>query len=269
MQGIARPIKLLLFALIAINILSYIGFATFVQHPQWLKLWPYAIEIFSVSYALFAQAHIMIGLLALVWMLILKTGHSWLWAFAWCCTMGGISEVIGVRYGFPFGDYSYTNLLGPKLLDTVPYLILVGWFTMAISGYGVANSLRNSSWYRIGVGAFLLTLWDLTLDPAMSRLSPFWVWHEQGGYYGTPWINFFGWYVTSLVILIGLEVSSAYKWIEKVDRKFLLVFYAINIALPAGIVLTAGYWGAIGATIAALLAVIGLSENKFKRLSFA
>ena len=46
--------------------------------------------------------------------------------FLSCFTVGMAAEIIGVRYGFIFGEYSYGAVLGIKFME-VPLLIGINW----------------------------------------------------------------------------------------------------------------------------------------------
>jgi putative membrane protein len=117
-------------------------------------------------------------------------------------------ESIGVATGLVYGDYSYTDKLGPKFLGLVPYLIPVAWFMMTYPSYVIAERLvpaYNHVWkWRLAVaavGAVVMTAWDLAMDPIMVSGSH-WVWKEQGAYFGVPLQNYWGWWLTMFVALI-------------------------------------------------------------------
>jgi uncharacterized membrane protein len=114
------------------------------------------------------------------------------------------SELLGTTYGIPFGAYSYTALLGPKWFDRVPLLIPLSWFTMAWAVWCLALPWAKG-WAAVGLGTALLVAWDLLLDPAMSKVTSYWVWGEVGRYYGMPWSNLAGWAITGLVLLALLH----------------------------------------------------------------
>ncbi len=102
----------------------------------------------------------------------------------------------------------------------------------------------------------------------MSFLTPFWLWGEQGDYYGMPFSNLIGWFVTGLVLMIVLEVLNASKWLSKIPGEFLGFFYLLNILLPFAMALFAGLWGAVFVTlsIAALyLGTLYFSERQIAR----
>jgi lycopene beta-cyclase len=77
-------------------------------------------------------------------------------------------EWIGSSTGFPFGAYTYTDLLQPQLLH-VPLLIPLAWLMMLPAawavGYAVTGTVRG--WRFVGVSALAFTAWDLFLDPQM------------------------------------------------------------------------------------------------------
>jgi uncharacterized membrane protein len=85
----------------------------------------------------------------------------------------------------------------------------------------------------------LLVAWDLLLDPAMSRVTSYWIWGETGAYYGMPWMNLLGWGVTGLVLLwiIGKLVPAPAG-----DVRFAAWVYLVNFALPFGFCLLNRYW---------------------------
>lgn len=120
------------------------------------------------------------------------------------------SELIGTSTGEPFGNYTYTNFLGYKLFDHVPFSIPLSWFYVGFAtfliGYVLAGmlSLNPKSLFAIIFGGWLLTVWDLVLDPAMAHESlgvKFWIWSETGAYFGMPGQNFFGWALTAVVFM--------------------------------------------------------------------
>jgi putative membrane protein len=47
------------------------------------------------------------------------------------------------------------------------------------------------------VAAFVMTQWDLVLEPPSATVSKAWVWHDGGAFFGVPASNFFGWLLTS------------------------------------------------------------------------
>ena len=120
------------------------------------------------------------------------------------------SELLGTSTGEPFGNYEYTSFLGYKILGDVPFSIPLSWFYVGFATYMIGHvlasqwNLRPRGIYAMVFGAWLLTVWDLVLDPAMAHESlsvKFWEWSETGSYFGMPTQNFIGWTLTALVFM--------------------------------------------------------------------
>ncbi len=125
-------------------------------------------------------------------------------------------ECVGVATGWVYGAYHYTNKLGAKFLGLVPLLIPLAWFMMTYPSYVIARSimpaLRNTWLWRLllaGLGAIIMTAWDLALDPLMVA-GGHWVWEVPGAYFGVPLHNFLGWWLTIFVTFwLFLSISRA------------------------------------------------------------
>ena len=246
-----------LYVLLIFTLLSGIGYATFGRHPEWLQFIPAPFIsqlslFFGVAFTFFAQGHIWLSVGVLVWYLTKQTGTQWMPAFVAVYILSLSSELSGTYFGFPFGDYSYSDLLGTKWLDLVPILIPISWFTMALPSFALAHAAfpeANQRIKRIAFAAFLLTLWDLSLDPAMSYLTTYWTWGETGPYYDMPWINLGGWYATGIVLMIALHALNTEKWVSRLSLRWMSSYYGLVLLLPVFMCLAAGLWLAIAATL--------------------
>jgi putative membrane protein len=114
-------------------------------------------------------------------------------------------ECLGVLTGMVYGPYHYTDKLGYKFLGLVPLLIPVAWFMVTYPSYVIANrvvpSIKSSWVWRLavaGVGAVVMTAWDLVMDPMMVA-GDHWVWEQAGAYFGIPLHNYLGWWLTTFV----------------------------------------------------------------------
>ncbi len=124
---------------------------------------------------------------------------------------GFAAEALGVRVGFPFGEYAYAGTLGPKVLD-VPILVPLAWAMTAYPAFLAGQALGRSIGHdRLGwvLGAWTLAAWDLFLDPQMVSAGH-WAWAnpEPGlpGIDGIPLTNYAGWLLTAsvMMLLLGL-----------------------------------------------------------------
>lgn len=142
---------------------------------------------------------------------------------------GILAEVIGVNFGFLFGDYSYSDRLGVSWMG-VPLIIGVQWF---VTTYAMANlvnfiisyiekekpGLNFMVWQKVVVAALLTTLFDIILEPAAVKLG-YWQWYPDGS---VPLFNYISWYGVSLLLLTFFYTQSSLK-----DRKNI---FAVSLAI--------------------------------------
>ncbi len=273
-----------LLLLVLFSVVAVAGYAVFGRDPSRVAgLSPGAARFYAVSFGFFAQAQILLAGLVLALHLGRRAGWRWLPAFVAVYVISLGSELMGTAYGVPFGPYEYTSLLGAKWLDLVPVLIPLSWFFMAVPAYGLATWLwergraqgaapsgrgpaGGSAAARIFVGSLLLLAWDLTLDPAMSEVTRYWVWGEPGPYYGMPLMNLVGWYVTGVALMVALEKLGAREWLEEVSARWQAAFYGANVILPLGMSVAAGLWGAAVAMAMVLggVVVVASLRSRFR-----
>lgn len=235
------------------TLVALVGYATFGLNPSLLARFPGAIGFYAVSFPFFAQGQIWLAWLVLAGFLSLHSGRRWVPAFLALYALSLGSELLGTTVGIPFGEYHYTDALGPKWLGHVPLVIPLSWFFMALPSYALARAaLPERPGARVLMASLILLSWDLALDPAMSRATAYWVWAEPGAYYGMPWLNLFGWYVTGLALMSALALLRTDRWIGRLPLPWLTGYYGANLLLPLGMSAAAGLWGAVAATLAAL-----------------
>lgn len=230
------------------NLTSIFGYATFSRNTDLLVRFPWSQPIFENAYWVFARLQILLAFFAMLALLQKSVGKLWVRSFWWAVGISLVSELSGTTWGLPFGSYEYTDLLGPTVMGKVPYLIPLSWFFMGVASYGLAQlifSAKSFSLPRVLLASWILVSWDLTLDPAMSHLAPFWTWSDAGPYFGTPILNLVGWYATGVLIHLGFEGLRVFEWMAKISPSQLLLFYGANLILPLGIVVAAGLWEAV------------------------
>jgi len=92
----------------------------------------------------------------------------------------------------------------------MPLLIPPAWLMMLAPAWGVAQGILNG---RGGAPSFAVlsglafTAWDLYLDPQMAARD-LWVWHTPGGYFGIPWSNYFGWWLSATALTLLLRPQN-------------------------------------------------------------
>jgi len=252
---------LALVALGAFTLVSIFGYGKFALHPENLPSTGIALRLYSISFQFFAQLHILIAFTVLATVLVRYTGIRWTAGLAAIYVLSFVSEHVGTGYGIPFGGYSYTGLLGIRIGPRVPVLIPLSWFLMSMPGWVVARSVfpdrQAGRLGRIVLGSWGLVLWDLALDPAMSFLAPYWQWAETGPYYGMPWSNLLGWFVTGVVLMAALEATASWARYDRLPARWMAGFYALVLTLPLGMLAAAGAWLAVGTTLIAAAGTVG------------
>ncbi len=250
------PEALALAGFLAFTLVAILGFWNFGLNPGRLPATDWAIRIYQVSFPWFARAHILISGGVLFFVLVRNAGVRWIPALLAVYALSFTSEHVGTGYGIPFSGYEYTGLLGPRLLDRVPLVIPLSWFLMSAPAWIIARRTfpdPGQALPRVLQATFLLVLWDLALDPAMSFLTPYWVWENSGPFYGMPWVNLVGWAATGLVLMITLELlDRRMDWAGTVSWRWALAFYLVVLLMPLGMIAVAGLWGATAATLGAL-----------------
>ncbi len=243
-----------LFSIAFWTFVGSIGFS--IAGTLLLKLAPSLMEIFGPYYPQLVKTPTWTYMTLLPILPVLMYGRSLGWrtmAFfvIWGSIIGGLSEFIGTTTGFPFGEYAYTRWLGPKLMGHVPYFIPPSWFAMSIISLDLARRIARHRWKRILLATLFMTLWDVSLDPAMSRAFPFWTYPNGGFFFGMPASNWAGWLLVSFIIAAGYEwlgggLRTTHRWAPWV--------YLLNCAFPLSISLLYGLYAAfaIGGVATAL-----------------
>lgn len=119
-------------------------------------------------------------------------------------------ENLSIATGFPFGNYYYSDFAGPKVLS-VPLLIGPTYLGMGYLSWTLARLLLGRTHGALSgarliavplVASFLMVAWDLTFDPVASTINGFWIWEQGGAYFGVPFGNFLGWFLTVFIFFM-------------------------------------------------------------------
>ncbi|MBM4159516.1 MAG: carotenoid biosynthesis protein [Ignavibacteria bacterium] len=100
-----------------------------------------------------------------------------------------LSEASGANLGFPFGEYAYTDRLGPKLLD-VPLVIPFAWLGVLVPAW--ISSGHFLKFKKVVVASILVTVFDAIMEFAADALD---LWHWKGGL--PTELNYISWFVIS------------------------------------------------------------------------
>jgi len=77
----------------------------------------------------------------------------------------------------------------------------MGYFSWVVAGTLLWASARPHRKLELMalpvVAAFVMTQWDVVLDPPESTISKAWIWHNGGAHFGVPLSNYLGWLLTA------------------------------------------------------------------------
>ncbi len=128
---------------------------------------------------------------------------TWIYAF--------LIELIGVKTGWPFGQYSYNHSLG-ELLFGVPIVVPFAWIMLS---YPILLAARRVAprWVFL-YGGFGIMAWDLFLDPQMVAAQR-WSWIVSGPHIPfqpeIPLSNAFGWLLAGMGLMALLQISLPHE----------------------------------------------------------
>ena len=169
----------------------------------------------------------------------------------------------GVNTGFPFGYYSYTDVLKP-IINGVPLAITFAWFVVTANSMLAAKYfLKNTSIYTIAfISAVFILATDILLEPFASFVNNYWVWAENK----IPLQNFLNWLFCGF--LFSLLLDKIIKWKNNFPNqknllKIPLIIIGINLLNFTIVNLANGYF-ALTITGLIMFAIVILSLIKFK-----
>lgn len=248
-----RTLKILFLCHLLALTFGLAGLLIALPHPELWQNSPTGMAVFTFGIRYAGSLHILFGAAAMLLFGLLFLGkRKTLIFFVTAAAISLSMELLGTSTGLPFGPYAYTDFLGYKILDHVPFSIPLSWFYMGLTSYLLANLLvQRAGWRRqtlwsLLLGVYFLTVWDLSLDPAMAspRLPVhFWIWGTSGPYFGMPISNLVGWSLTGLIFMS----VSRLLWREQVDTTRLLTWlpfgmYVANTGFAIALTLDAGIW---------------------------
>lgn len=262
-DGAATLLRVAFFCLVAHAVLSAFSafaFATFLSPPlpAWLST-PTNAKAYAIGYQFGGQTTVVLGAFAGILHAMGRLGsRSALTIFAVSFAVSLGSELLGTSTGLPFGVYSYSGLLGYKILDLVPFNIPTSWFFMLYASLAITARLLPakddfvSRWWWAFIGGVVLTAWDVSMDPAMVK-TVHWMWNvpDLSGesalirfigtpiFYGMPLTNWLGWLLTGIIVArLMLAIVPPTRWARDVaPSNFPLVLYGVNGLLPIAICL--------------------------------
>ena len=156
-------------------------------------------------------------------------------------------EAAAIRFAYPFGEFSFGDALGYKLLGTVPWAVAFAYVPMVLAVFWLVSKLSTSG-LRVLLSGIFLGIANIVVDPALAFMG-LRSWENGGPLFGVPILNFGGWFLTGIITAWVLHVIWGKK--DVVRRSvaysgFAIIWFwgGVNIGLkqwiPAGIGLGVG-----------------------------
>lgn len=179
-------LKIVIIALAIAHVVGVVGIAISINRP----------ELFALTWVFL--------LVSMTALLFFQQSYSWyqLPVAIAIAVIGFVAEVVGVKTGLIFGNYSYGASLGIKMFE-VPLLIGLNWLMLVYCSRAIVERYFSSALFRVVGGALLMVAYDLLVEFPAGRLD-MWRWRE-----GTPGVeNFIGWFGVATLMHIIVEVTD-------------------------------------------------------------
>ena len=289
-----------LLAHLALIAFSTVALTTFLKGPPgpWLLEEPNA-TVLRLAWKFSGPTYVVLGAIAA----LLHVGPLIGWRRALGMFVVGSAvalgaELLGTSTQLPFGEYQYTSILGYRILGLVPFPIPISWFYMIVGSLAIVGRLMTARddnatrWKWALVGGAILVAWDVSMDPAMVKTAH-WIWGDgdlfvrlglpgpviafftKDFFYGMPLSNWFGWYITGVIIArLLLQIAPPTLYAARISPTWLpIVLYAVNGIMPVALCVRDELWlaalfGSIAMLIPLALAVFarprGLQEDRLR-----
>jgi bisanhydrobacterioruberin hydratase len=146
---------------------------------------------------------------------------SW---FTVIAVSGYLIELLGIKTGMIFGEYSYGSGLGMKLFD-VPLIIGLNWAILVFATAALVQHFKIYFVIKAALAATLMLAYDVLLEPVAIHFD-FWSW--EGG--SIPLQNYAAWWIIAFFMLLG-----AFYFVQNLKNR--LAVYIIGIQVLFFIIL--------------------------------
>lgn len=138
--------------------------------------------------------------------------------------IGMIAEILGVNYGYIFGEYTYLDNLGMKIMG-VPLMIGIQWVILSfITGSFAHYFFNNKKFKSIILGVFLMILLDVLIEPVAPDLG-FWIFESEVA----PLQNYIGWLLIAIPAQIIFHFGVEKKEIAFSSNLLIVNFFFFGV----------------------------------------
>ncbi len=173
-------------------------------------------------------------------------------------------EAVGLKTGYPFGHYHYSDAFAPFLPGGAPLAISLSWLIVSINSFLICRLLipNPKNPYIVPFsGALIILGFEVLLEPFGSFINKYWIWENNY----IPLENFISWYVIGFMFVFMLEKTTRFIPTSIDKRRIVMpvVLFGILITPIAVINFTGGYWLYSLVGICTILAVIRSIKRKY------
>lgn len=197
------------------SILYGVGIFGYLNHIQWIiDLTPYNLllsGIFIFIQNQFSKKNLFILLSIII--------------------LGFGVEVLGVNSGFPFGEYTYQNVLGFKFCN-VPIVMGLNWYIIIYSAVSISSKIFDNQWVISIATGILCVVLDFFIEPVAIHYN-YWQWKLNS----PPIENFISWGIVSFILsLLLLSINKEkfiskkfYNWMFFLQLIFFIIVYLFQL----------------------------------------
>lgn len=156
--------------------------------------------------------------------ILLANHQQWklAWVFVVTYLAGFFVEVLGVNTGFPFGEYEYGSVLGPKVFET-PLMIGVNWLILLYASNAISKHFGLTVITKALGAAALMVVLDYAIEPVAIQYE-FWTWAQAE----PPFENYMAWFG------IAFLLSLVWQWTKiELNKKIAIAVYSVELGFFA------------------------------------
>ena len=138
-------------------------------------------------------------------------GQNMMLAGVVVAVVGGAAHTLDAMTGVPFGPCEFSEKIGERLFEPLPWAIPLVWLVAILNARGVSRLMlrpwrkgRNYGLWLIGLAVVLVVLFELSLEPFAAKVQGYWSWKTTKlplDWYTAPLVNFLAWGLVAGLIL--------------------------------------------------------------------
>ena len=173
--------------------------------------------------------------------------------------LGGAVHGFSARTAIPLGPVVFNSPAGAQIFNAVPWTVPLLWIAVLFNARGVGRLIlrpwrktKRYGYWLIGLTSLLVVAFDFALEPWAWHVKHLWLWEPTKlalNWHGASVLNFLGWGLTTLLILLLITPSLIKKQPGRSsapDFHPLFVWLGALLIFAAGSV-SAGLWWSVAA----------------------